>query len=164
MGEQKKSRLQRICNIAKYIILVGIALVAFILFAMVILGVFLILNPDITIEGLGRNELLLLVVMTIINQIISILLFYYLFRLTRSMGDENSPFTAANVKLLKYMALILLIGWVFGMAVGVIVTAMLSIEFTGLNADALVMAGVIYVVSLVFEYGVRLQEDSDSFV
>lgn len=164
MEEQKKSRLQRICIIAKYIILAGIALVTLILFAMIVLGVFLLLDPDLTLDGMDRSEIYLLIILTIINQIISILIFYYLYRLTKSIGDESSPFTSANVKLLKYMALILLIGWVFGMVVDLIVTSMLSLEFTGFNADALVMAGVIYVVSLVFEYGVRLQEDSDSFV
>ena len=62
------------------------------------------------------------------------------------------------------MAVILFIGWVFAMAVEVIITALWELESTGLNVDALVMAGIIYVISLVFEYGVRLQEESDGFV
>jgi hypothetical protein len=39
-----------------------------------------------------------------------------------------------------------------------------SVPITGINGDALLMAGIIYVISLVFEYGVRLQEESDGFV
>jgi len=164
MGEQKKSRLQRICNIATYVVLAGIILCALILLGVSLIAVMMLVDPSLTLDGMDRNELFFLIIASAINQVISIALFYYLMKLTKSIGHESSPFTSANVRLLKLMAVILLIGWVFAMAVEVIITALWELESTGLNVDALVMAGIIYVISLVFEYGVRLQEESDGFV
>ncbi len=164
MGEQEQSRLQRICNIAKYVVLAGIVLCVLILAGVIGVLILMLSDPSLTIENMGRNESFFLIFVTVVNQIISSLLFYFLYNLTKSLGSENSPFISENVWLLKKMALLLLIGWIVVMAAGVILTIIWSLPITGINGDALLMAGIIYVISLVFEYGVRLQEESDSFV
>ena len=164
MGDQDKSRLQRICNIAKYVVLAGIVIAGLILAGLVCLGAMMLNDPSLAFEYMGRDELFFLIVTNSINQVVSILLFFFLYRLTKSLGSEGSPFTSDNVWLLKKMAIILFCGWVFALIVDSILAYTWSVEYAGINADALLMAGIIYVISLVFEYGVRLQEESDSFV
>jgi hypothetical protein len=164
MGEQKQSRLQRICNIAKYVVLAGIVLSVLILAFVIGLLAIMFSDSTMTAEDLGRNESFFLFGVTLVNQVISILLFYYLYQLTKSLGSENSPFISENVWLLKKMAILLLTGWTLVTVAGFIISVLWSLPITGINGDALLMAGIIYVISLVFEYGVRLQEESDGFV
>ena len=64
----------------------------------------------------------------------------------------------------KKMAILLFAGWTLVTVAGLTISVLWSLPITGINGDALLMAGIIYVISLVFEYGVRLQEESDGFV
>lgn len=164
MGQQSKTRLQRICNIAKYVVLAGIVLCVLILAGIIGLLVLMVLDPATNVANLGRNESFFLVFVGFVNQVISIILFYFLYQLTKSIGSENSPFISENVWLLKKMAVLLLVGWVLVTAAGIVLSLLWSLPISGINGDALLMAGIIYVISLVFEYGVRLQEESDGFV
>jgi hypothetical protein len=164
MGESGKTRLQRICSIAKYIVLAGIVLCLLILLGSVCLLVMASVDSAFVTEGLSREEMYFLLLISIINQIVSSILFYFLYQLSKSIGDGNSPFVSANVWLLKKMAILLLIGWIIGTCAGFALSVVWSLPLTGINGDALLMAGIIYVISLVFEYGVRLQEESDGFV
>ncbi len=164
MGEQTKTRLQRICNIAKYVVLAGIILSAVILVGVIGLLAMMFSDPTMTADNVGRNESFFLFGVALVNQIISIILFYYLYQLTKSLGSENSPFISENVWLLKKMAILLFAGWTLVTVAGLTISVLWSLPITGINGDALLMAGIIYVISLVFEYGVRLQEESDGFV
>ena len=164
MGEQTKTRLQRICNIAKYVVLAGIILSAVILAGVIGLLAMMFSDPTMTVENMGRNESFFLFGVALVNQVISIILFYYLYQLTKSLGSERSPFISENVWLLKKMAILLLVGWILVTVAGSVLAVLWSLPITGINGDALLMAGIIYVISLVFEYGVRLQEESDGFV
>ena len=164
MGEQTKTRLQRICNIAKYVVLAGIILSAVILVGVIGLLAMMFSDPTLTVENMGRNESFFLFGVALVNQVISIIMFYYLYQLTKSLGSENSPFISENVWLLKKMAILLFAGWTLVTVAGLIISVLWSLPITGINGDALLMAGIIYVISLVFEYGVRLQEESDGFV
>ena len=164
MGEQKKSRLQRICNIVKYVVLAGIVLSVLILAGVIGLLAMMFSDPTMTVDNVGRNESFFFFGVALVNQVISIILFYYLYQLTKSLGSENSPFISENVWLLKKMAILLFAGWTLITVAGLIISVLWSLPITGINGDALLMAGIIYVISLVFEYGVRLQEESDGFV
>ena len=164
MGELTKTRLQRICNIAKYVVLAGIILSAVILVGVIGLLALMFSDPTMTVENMGRNESFFLFGVALVNQVISIILFYYLYQLTKSLGSENSPFISKNVWLLKKMAILLFGGWTLVTVAGLTISVLWSLPITGINGDALLMAGIIYVISLVFEYGVRLQEESDGFV
>ena len=62
------------------------------------------------------------------------------------------------------MAILLFVGWIAVTSAGMALSVLWSVPITGISGDALLMAGIIYVISLVFEYGVRLQEESDGFV
>ena len=164
MGESGKTRLQRICSIAKYIVLAGIVLCILILVGGVCLLAMALTDPSFALENLSREELLFVIFVMITNQAISVFVFYYLYELTKSIGDGSSPFTSANVWHLKKMAILLFVGWIAVTSAGMALSVIWSVPITGINGDALLMAGIIYVISLVFEYGVRLQEESDGFV
>ena len=140
-----------------------------VLVALLLLGVSVLLamaltDPSMTVENYSHDKTVFMLVTVLINQVFSILIFFLLYKLTRSLGTEATPFTSDNVRLLKQMAVLFFAGWVLVLAIEAILAYVLSIPIEGVSADALVMAGVIYVISLVFEYGVRLQEESDGFV
>jgi hypothetical protein len=164
MGETGKSRLQRICSIAKYIVLAGVVLCLLILAGGVCLLAMALNDPSFTVDNYSRDESFFLFFVLITNQAISVLVFYYLYELTKSIGDGSSPFTSANVWHLKKMAILLFVGWIAVTSAGLVLSVLWSVPITGISGDALLMAGIIYVISLVFEYGVRLQEESDGFV
>ncbi len=164
MGEQNKSRLQRICSISKYLVLACVVIIVLSLVGTLGLMAMMLADSSFVPNGMTRDDFWFYSVLTIFNLVTNVFLFYVLYLFTKSVGDNNSPFTSGNVRLLKMMAAILLTGWVVALVVILVLSSVLSVTIPGINGDALLMAGIVYVISLVFEYGVRLQEDSDSIV
>ena len=92
MGEQKKSRLQRICNIATYVVLAGIILCALILLGVSLIAVMMLVDPSLTLDGMDRNELFFLIIASAINQVISI-------SRNRYLTSGNTKTTIIQLKL-----------------------------------------------------------------
>ncbi len=164
MAGEKKTRLQVICNYSKYIVMAGMVLLVLVTVLLLLLLAVMIADPTASFEGVDRDGLFYLTVIGLVNQFFSMLIFYMLYKLVRSLGVETTPFRIENVRLLKQMAYLFVAGWLLALALEAVLSVVMSVTMPGLNADALLMGGIVYVISLVFEYGVRLQEESDGFV
>ena len=159
------TRLQKICKYARYLVLVLLALeVLAAIGSVAILGM-LIADPGLAYpeQGMSHGYLMSMAVSNVGGMVFLIAAIYYLYRLTDSMSREESPFVERNVRYLKLIAVMLAVCWIIVLALRV-VFSMDGSTPVSTDVTLLLMAGIIYVISLVFEYGVALQNESDSFV
>lgn len=83
-------------------------------------------------------------------------------RILFGMKEGDSPFTEENVKSIRKIALYMLIGWILASIIAIIMEAVLHAEPTfELEGGSLLLIFIVYVLSFVFEYGVKLQTQAD---
>ncbi|MCQ2411656.1 MAG: DUF2975 domain-containing protein [Sphaerochaetaceae bacterium] len=83
-------------------------------------------------------------------------------RILFGMKEGNSPFTDENVKSIRRISLYMLIGWILASIIAFVMEVVLhagpTFEFEG---GSLLLIFIVYALSFVFEYGVKLQTQVD---
>lgn len=87
----------------------------------------------------------------------------YLYKLFKNISEQDTPFTMENVEYIKKMACYM-IACIFIPAVGeaLLNTALLHESDLGLDMFNVVEIIFLYAISIIFEYGYKIQKDSKS--
>lgn len=163
-GEFQIKRLQKICRFGSYLIAI---LLIFLILAAIAVFIVAAFVPEIRDEVFNSGDAslnLLNEIVFFITVVITVVILTVVYQLMNAISKGRTPFTIQNVKYIKSIAVLLLI-------LGVVVT-ILNLTFSltntaGMEYDAnievtpMLAAIVVYCISLVFQYGVVLQEESD---
>lgn len=166
MNEERCVRLKTICRYSRFLLILFLALMAF---AAVVFGAcvaYVVAVPDSAFPEWTHDELLFESVLIFCATMCLLSVLIYLYKLLHSLESETTPFTRNNVHHLRMMAFIMIGSWFLLLALEVIMITMLGLDGSkyDYDFDVLVFGVVCYVLSLVFQYGVELQDESDSFV
>lgn len=82
-------------------------------------------------------------------------------RILFGMKNGETPFTMANVHHLRMIALYMLLALIIGEIVEAILTGILNCEVNEEALGSILSVIIVYALSFVFEYGVKLQEQVD---
>lgn len=157
-------RLQTICRYGSYCIIIVMALFLLIAFAMAVLLFFPESWQEIIDAGVPESEIIPLIVVLIVTSAIMLLVLGIVYKLMKAISKERTPFTIKNVKYIKIISVLVFIA---GLAVPAIENLVVKItypeiEFTiSINFFMVLAAVAMYCLSLVFQYGVYLQTESD---
>ena len=157
-------RLQTICRYGSYCIIIVMALFLLIAFAMAGLLFFPESWQEIIDAGVPESEIIPLIVVLIVTSAIMLLVLGIVYKLMKAISKERTPFTIKNVKYIKIISVLVFIA---GLAVPAIENLVVKItypeiEFTiSINFFMVLAAVAMYCLSLVFQYGVYLQTESD---
>ncbi len=163
MGESRESKLQKISGWARYLVIFLIAVVGLAAIGTVTLLGMLLADPGMEVEGLSHSYLVGTSVGTSVGFIFLLLALFNVYKLTASLKRSDSPFTSENVRYLMGAAFMFLGGWVVVIILRILLAAMLS-SSVDLELSSLFFGIILYILSLIFEYGVKLQDESDGFV
>lgn len=165
MVRSSLNRLQVICRYARYIAIAVLVFLSLVLVLYAVAAVAAVLDPDAVIQGLSRDESTYQILMGLSGSVFLIALALLLVRITGSLSHGPTPFTGENVRILKWIAVVIFISQIFATVLGYLAAAYLDLDMTvNLPLGNLIISAVVYVIALIFEYGVGLQEDSDSIV
>jgi hypothetical protein len=112
-----------------------------------------------TIDQIRAAALAALVVIAFAEAIM-----YYVDRLFTNIRENNTPFTDENAKNLRIMAFLILAAVLVMAATGAILAYAFgtgSDIYIGANPFSLLVAFMVYVLSLIFSHGATLQKESD---
>lgn len=157
-------RLQTICRYGSYCIIIVMALFLLVAFAMAVLLFFPESWQEIIDAGVPESEIIPLIVVLIVTSAIMLLVLGIVYKLMKAISKERTPFTIKNVKYIKIISILVFIA---GLAVPVIENLVVSITYPEIESSIsinffMVLAAVaMYCLSLVFQYGVYLQTESD---
>lgn len=157
-------RLQTICRYGSYCIIIIMAL--FLLLALVV--AILLFSPEswqeIIDSGIPESEIIPIMIILITTSIIMLLVLAIIYKLMKAISKERTPFTIKNVKYIKSISILVLIA---GLAVPVLENLVMKIVYPEIESSVsinffMVLAAIaMYCLSLVFQYGVYLQNESD---
>lgn len=157
-------RLQTICRYGSYCIIIVMALFLLMAFAMAVLLFFPESWQEIIDAGVPESEIIPLIVVLIVTSAIMLLVLGIVYKLMKAISKERTPFTIKNVKYIKIISILVFIA---GLAVPIIENLVVSITYPEIESSIsinffMVLAAVaMYCLSLVFQYGVYLQTESD---
>lgn len=157
-------RLQTICRYGSYCIIIVMAL--FLLMALVMAA--LLFFPEswqeIIDAGVPESEIIPLIVVLIVTSVIMLLVLGIVYKLMKAISKERTPFTIKNVKYIKLISILVFIA---GLAIPIIENLVVKITYPEVESSIsinffMVLAAIaMYCLSLVFQYGVYLQTESD---
>ena len=157
-------RLQTICRYGSYCIIIVMALFLLMAFTMTVLLFFPESWQEIIDAGVPESEIIPLIVVLIVTSAIMLLVLGIVYKLMKAISKERTPFTIKNVKYIKIISILVFIA---GLAVPVIENLVVNITYPEIESSIsinffMVLAAVaMYCLSLVFQYGVYLQTESD---
>ena len=157
-------RLQTICRYGSYCIIIIMALLLLLAFVVAIL----LFSPEswqeIIDSGIPEPEIIPIMIILITTSIIMLLVLAIVYKLMKAISNERTPFTIKNVKYIKSISILILIA---GLAVPVLENLVMKIAYPeaessiSINFFMVLAAIAMYCLSLVFQYGVYLQNESD---
>lgn len=157
-------RLQTICRYGSYCIIIVMALFLLVAFAMAVLLFFPESWQEIIDAGVPESEIIPLIVVLIVTSAIMLLVLGIVYKLMKAISKERTPFTIKNVRYIKIISVLVFIA---GLAVPIIENLVVKITYPEIESTIsinffMVLAAVaMYCLSLVFQYGVYLQTESD---
>ncbi len=157
-------RLQTICRYGSYGIILVMAVFILLLFALVVLLFIPEVWQTLIDEGIPESEIIPLIVVLIATSVIMLLVLGIVYKLMKAISKERTPFTIKNVKYIKIIAVLVFIA---GLVIPIIENTMVKITHPEIESSIsinffMVLAAVaMYCLSLVFQYGVYLQTESD---
>lgn len=167
MDNRDLAKLGRICRAMKYLVLLltvlSVAFCLIILFLIVVAAI----TPAFPDSEYTRDSFI--ITMCFFATMAATLTYslFCVFRITKSLGESDTPFTMDNRRLLGRISAVLAVSAVLSLAEGGISYIAGYPPDSGMWAIVSILAISsisVYVLTLVFEYGVRLQTESDSFV
>ncbi len=157
-------RLQTICRYGSYCIIIVMALFLLMAFVMAVLLFFPESWQEIIDAGVPESEIIPLIVVLIVTSVIMLLVLGIVYKLMKAISKERTPFTIKNVKYIKIISILVFIA---GLAVPIIENLVVKITYPEVESSIsinffMVLAAIaMYCLSLVFQYGVYLQTESD---
>lgn len=157
-------RLQTICRYGSYCIIIVMALFLLMAFVMAFLLFFPESWQEIIDAGVPESEIIPLIVVLIVTSVIMLLVLGIVYKLMKAISKERTPFTIKNVKYIKIISILVFIA---GLAVPIIENLVVRITYPEIESSIsinffMVLAAIaMYCLSLVFQYGVYLQTESD---
>lgn len=167
MDNRDLAKLGRICRAMKYLVLLltvlSVAFCLIILFLIIIAAI----TPAFPDSEYTRDSFI--ITMCFFATMVATLTYslFCVFRITRSLGESDTPFTMDNRRLLGRISAVLAVSAVLSLAEGGVSYIAGYPPDSGMwvIVSILAISSIsVYVLTLVFEYGVRLQTESDSFV
>jgi uncharacterized membrane protein len=163
MGEWKEKdaeSLRRICRIGHIVLIIGIVVMA-IVAAVSLAGAVL----DMADHGSGHGDVPKLVAGAV-GSVFVLVVLMVLDRVVRDISLGGTPFTYENADRLKLMAILFAIGTIAVIACHAGLSLVLDVPIGDASIDlgSLVTAAIVYVISLIFRYGTKLQIESDNTV
>lgn len=162
--------LNRLNKLSRYVCIglkLLMVLLGFAIAAMAIALIAILMNPDWLAQiypDLTYGDAVVMMSSILTFTIVGFIAFFLAHRLFKNIYTNHTPFLDQNVKDLKYIAMVVLVGAilspiiVFAIAVGNDVTFDPTVE---INFGLFMMAFLVYLLSLVFKYGTALQKESD---
>lgn len=157
-------RLQTICRYGSYCIIIVMALFLLMAFVMAALLFFPESWQEIIDAGVPESEIIPLIVVLIVTSVIMLLVLGIVYKLMKAISKERTPFTIKNVKYIKIISILVFIA---GLAIPIIENLVVKITYPEVESSIsinffMVLAAIaMYCLSLVFQYGVYLQTESD---
>lgn len=167
MDNRDLAKLGRICRAMKYLVLLltvlSVAFCLIILFLIIIAAI----TPVFPDSEYTRDSFI--IAMCFFATMVATLTYslFCVFRITRSLGESDTPFTMDNRRLLGRISAVLAVSAVLSLAEGGVsyIAGYPPDSGMWMIVSILTISSIsVYVLTLVFEYGVRLQTESDSFV
>ncbi len=162
--------LNRLNKLSLYVGIVAkvlMALIGLLLIVMVITAIYFALDPDMVSElftdlSYGQVQSMAVTIIAICVGGFSIL--FFVNRLFVTIHKNHTPFLEENVRNLNIIAVLVVVMALAVPALEILLAYALKIESVlavNFNVTMLFMAFLVYLVSLVFRYGVILQKESD---
>lgn len=115
-----------------------------------------------TTISIAPQSLLLLFAFMLADAVLIAVILFFVCSIFRNIAADALPFTRPNAALLKKTALVFLLFSVLGSCSDALVDYYtIGALAWNVNLTGLVMAGILYCLSLIFEYGCDLQQLSD---
>jgi len=165
-------KLNKICGLARVTAKICIAFLIIGIFASIVMIGVVALYPDFLTDVFETggttvtNGLILATCVTaIFGGALGIVVLHYLDCLFTNIRDSNTPFTNKSVKYLETIARLLVIFTISVPAVSAIAAFAFSTDVVmEFSISALLVAGLVYVLSLIFKHGTSLQNESDAIL
>ncbi|MDR0198245.1 MAG: DUF2975 domain-containing protein [Methanomassiliicoccaceae archaeon] len=169
------NKLNRISRYGGLIAKVIMAILVIAIVALVILLAVTVADPELSFNPADWNNMIIAAPVTIgqiqaaalaaIATIAAILaIMYYIDRLFTSLHKNNTPFTDENVRNLRIIAILILAATIVLAIIGAALSYVFDTDamtVIGFNPFTLLVALMVYILSLIFSYGVTLQRESD---
>ena len=165
-------KLNEICGLARIVAKICMALLVIGIVVSIIMIGLVALYPDFLTDifeiggtTITNGQILATSVTAIFGGALGIVILYYLDCLFTNIRDCNTPFTNKSVKYLETISILLVIFTTSVPAASAIAAYAFStavvMEF---NIAALLVAALVYVLSLIFKHGTSLQKESDAIL
>lgn len=167
MDNRNLAKLGRICRSMKYLVLLLTALSAVFCLIFLFLMVIAAITPAFPDSEYTRESFIITICFFATMMATLTYSLFCVFRITRSLGESDTPFTMGNRRLLGRISAILAVSAALSLVEGCISYLAGYPPDSGMwiIVSILAISSIsVYVLTLVFEYGVRLQTESDSFV
>lgn len=162
--------LDRLNKLSRYVC-IGVKLLMILLgFIIVTVAITLgavLWNPDWLIQvypDMAYGDAIVMLSSIILLTIVGFFAFFLVHRLFKNIYTNHTPFLDENVRDLRNISIIVLVGAIISPIVVFAVATMNDVTFdptVEINFGLFLMAFLVYLLSLVFKYGTALQKESD---
>lgn len=167
MNESNVEKLQTIGKWGSRLTLLGMVFCAVVLVACVAAGIIATIRPELLghfPDVIGLKEFQIAAAMGAVDIAVLGVIIYLADGVMRNIRTSHSPFTDGNAEQIKNMSYVML---VYAILIPLISWTVMAVALPGVEATIpfslgmILVAVLFYMLSLVFEYGAGLQNDSD---
>ncbi|AIZ56689.1 hypothetical protein Mpt1_c08100 [Candidatus Methanoplasma termitum] len=163
-------KLNKISWFVGIVVKILMALIVCAIVVVIALAIVAAVNIDFVLDNVSGltsgSQVAILAVCVIVILILMFVILYYIDHFFMNIRKNNTPFNEASVKDLKILAILTLKLTIAQAVIGAVLAGTIFASqdlpsVIGFNPLSLFIAGVIYVLYLVFKYGVDLQKEAD---
>lgn len=160
------SRFRKVSRYGSWVLAVAF----FFLSAVIIFGliglILCLTDPGSSVDPLSNELSIALCLNAVINGVFGSILCRIAYGLMRSFGSGVTPFVEDNARRIKMLTIICLMGFVVVFVIHAFMAFVVFPEDYAVQIPMLylVMSAILYIIYLLFEYGVALQDESDGFL
>lgn len=165
-GEVDLSKLRRASWYGSWILAAAFVCLAAVL-VVGLIGLALCLDdPSLGVGPMSNEVAIAQAVHAVINSVFGCVLCYMAYRLMRSFNTGESPFTAENARRIRDLTIVCLVAFAVILLSQAVMSLVVFPDDYAMQVPViyLAMAAVVYIIYLLFEYGVALQDESDGFL
>lgn len=165
-GNSDLSKLRRVSRYGSWILAVAFVCLAIIIVIGVVAVITCLNDPSAVVGPMPNEVAISRSIFSILNGVFGSALCYEAYRLMRSFQKGGSPFTEENARGIRSLSMICAIAFVVVLAAQLLLSFVIYPEDYAMQfpAQFLVMSAVVYIIYLLFGYGVALQTESDGFL
>ena len=124
----------------------------------------MITNKGVPTTEIAISNMIPLVALLIVQLAMVFVVLLIIHRIFTTISREHTPFMVVNVKRMKQVAILLLVMESVEGTLGFIVQRVVTVQGLynySIDLTWVLIAGVIYCIALIFDYGCQLQQQSD---